>query len=239
MVSLPARYIQEVGTVGRLRVYWDLVTVRPVEPCDDCEGGHSVREYRNSCKNSYGRGSPGVHNAYSEVGRVAELGAFGAFGRPEDHPDHTWPKSCSHCGEPVPPSGDEFGPRKAGETGVYLVRQVFKDRLYDSSSGRPEPGDIYEVDRHDAGECPHWDDCHGVHVHAVLPNGHEWDVDSRASNCTMREDRAHRCWIRTGSLRDGSLSVGKSGGTTCSAGGGSIAVPGWHGFLTGFFFREC
>lgn len=63
----------------------------------------------------------------------------------------------------------------------------------------------------------------------ILPNGHEWNVDSRASNCTMKEDRLHRCWVRHG--EPPLVTANKQGGRTCAAGAGSIAVPGYHGFL--------
>lgn len=56
----------------------------------------------------------------------------------------------------------------------------------------------------------------------------EWDIDSRASNCTMREDNVHRCWVREG--EPPIVTVGKRG-RTCAAGAGSIAVTGFHGFL--------
>lgn len=65
-----------------------------------------------------------------------------------------------------------------------------------------------------------------------LPEGHNWYIDSRASNCTMPTDTAHRCWVRHGTIGD-KLTVDKNG-ATCRAGGGSINVEGiWHGFLRG------
>src|SRR5581483_505675 len=30
------------------------------------------------------------------------------------------------------------------------------------------------------------------------PDGHEWVIDGRASNCTMPDDIVHRCWVRHG-----------------------------------------
>lgn len=63
--------------------------------------------------------------------------------------------------------------------------------------------------------------CHGKHA---------WHVDSRASNCGRPDDKAHKCWIRHGDPRECHVTVDKDG-DTCSAGAGSILVPGWHGFL--------
>jgi len=63
----------------------------------------------------------------------------------------------------------------------------------------------------------------------ILPNGIPWDIDSRAGNCALKDDRLHRCWVRTGEPPD--VTVGKSGGPTCAAGAGSIQGGDWHGFL--------
>jgi hypothetical protein len=67
----------------------------------------------------------------------------------------------------------------------------------------------------------------GPHLIVKTPGG-EWDIDSRASNCTMPEDKLHRCWIRQGIAP--AITVNKQG-LTCDAGAGSIAVGNYHGFL--------
>lgn len=64
-----------------------------------------------------------------------------------------------------------------------------------------------------------------------LPGGRDWVVDSRASNCTRKDDAAHRCWVRVGEPPNVTVGKGTDPAATCSAGGGSIQVPGWHGFL--------
>lgn len=61
-----------------------------------------------------------------------------------------------------------------------------------------------------------------------MPNGHDWMIDSRCSNCTLPEDDDHRCWVRHGEPPN--LTVDKNG-RTCSAGAGSIQSGNWHGFL--------
>ena len=61
-----------------------------------------------------------------------------------------------------------------------------------------------------------------------LPNGREWDIDSRCSNCTLPDDRIHRCWVRHGEPPN--IHVDKNG-HTCSAGAGSILAGDYHGFL--------
>jgi len=226
-----ARFIRQVGIRGRLRIYWDVVTATAVEPCDQCTAGHQKREYKNECPNAYGAGKPGFHNAYTPLGEKPAMDDWFAFGKVEDFPEERWPTACSSCGAPVPASPQE--PKAVGESGVYLQRQVSVTRLYDSPSGEPEPGDAYWMDWHDPGECPFWENCDGKHLWAILPNGHTWDIDGRANNCTMKEEKTHRCWVRTGKPEDGNVHVDKNG-HTCQAGAGSIAVPGWHGFLHGF-----
>jgi hypothetical protein len=65
---------------------------------------------------------------------------------------------------------------------------------------------------------------------AKCPGGQTWFIDSRASNCTLPHDKAHRCWVRHGRPEDGTLHVDKDG-LTCAAGAGSIQTGNWHGFL--------
>lgn len=69
-----------------------------------------------------------------------------------------------------------------------------------------------------------------------MPGGHDWMIDGRASNCTMPEDKEHKCWVRKGVAPN--FTVGKEG-KTCAAGAGSIQVPGWHGFLRNGVLEEC
>lgn len=68
----------------------------------------------------------------------------------------------------------------------------------------------------------------GPQLTVILPGGHPWNIDGRASNCTLPEDFEHRCWVRHG--EPPAITVDKDG-LTCAAGAGSIQVDGWHGFL--------
>ncbi len=236
MKGMKARYIQEVGTRGQLRIYWDRETLTDQKE-DPKYPGEFSRSYTSaqSCPNCCGGGKPGYHNAMKLLRDVPELDAWGVFGKEADYPPEAWPTQCSDCGAPVPPGDPK--PTVVGQSAIVLHHQVFSTRLYDTASGKPEPGDIFETDWHEAGHCPYWSNCSGIHIQAILPNGDHWDLDSRASNCTMRDDRTHRCWIRTGSLKDGTLHVDKNG-TTCAAGAGSIAVEGYHGFLHAGSFTD-
>lgn len=62
-----------------------------------------------------------------------------------------------------------------------------------------------------------------------INNPGQWYIDSRANNCTMKDDWTHRCWVRRGTFGD-PLHIDKDG-LTCAAGAGSIQNAGWHGFL--------
>lgn len=235
------RYIREIGVKTSLRIYWESVTVK--------EGGGF--DYGKDCPNSMGGGHQGVHNAWKLLG-MAPLGDWEAFGKPEDHPAEEWPTHCTDCGAPVPSETPErpllttWSGMQLGSKGVYLVRQVFHERGYDTPSGEPEPGDIFWRECVYRGEgkdkCYLWDNCPGQHLIAVLPNAHQWDIDGRCSNCgegddtpekreAWKKEKTHRCWVKHGDPAKGeNVTVDKSG-HTCPAGGGSIAVPGYHGHL--------
>lgn len=115
---------------------------------------------------------------------------------------------------------------------------------WDTEDGKLHPGDAWFVDYfHDGYKhlyCP-WDNCNDPrgHLHVMLPDGHMWNVDGRASNCTMKDDKTHRCWVRHGEPPN--LHVDKKG-HTCSAGAGSILSPlegHWHGFLHNGELIQC
>lgn len=81
---------------------------------------------------------------------------------------------------------------------------------------------------------PWWKGADGRSLMVKLPNGHEWCIDSRASNCTMPKDTEHKCWVRHGEPPN--ITVDKNG-KTCAAGAGSIQSGDYHGFLRGGVFQ--
>ena len=111
---------------------------------------------------------------------------------------------------------------------------------------RPDTGEVFAR----LGDCPPgamWDARWMVDGHACggyflgganeqdgrwlvvrLPNGHDWCIDSRCSNCTKKDDNTHRCWVRHGEPPN--VTVDKNG-NTCDAGAGSILSGDYHGFL--------
>jgi len=151
------------------------------------------------------------HNVQKHLFDSDEINNWELGGNVEDYTEEEWPTHCE-CGCEIPKED--------------INRQVFRKRLYDTPSGEIEPGCLYWVDW--LPETTYWSNHKGDHLHAMLPNGHEWNIDSRASNCTMKEDKEHRCWCRHGEVPN--IDVNKKG-NTCQAGAGSIAVPGYHGFL--------
>jgi hypothetical protein len=223
-----ARYIHEVGTRGQLRIYWDRETITEVHPADKDGWVGTTGKSHLECPNTYGTGRPGCHNAYTFLRDDPNPEQWETFGKREDYPAERWPTHCKSCGAPVP----EETPRekRVGWSGYVVHRQVFTSRLYNTASGEPEIGDMFESHWHDAYECPYWDNCNGIHLQVILPDGHHWDAHSRASNCTKKDERTHRCWVLHGSYKDGTITADKNG-FTCEAGAGSIASANWHGFL--------
>ena len=134
------------------------------------------------------------------------------------HEDPRWPRKCEKCDY-------EF-------TENDLNWQNFTSRMYVAGDGRSWPqrelpaGAMYFEDW-----LPrnfYWDNKRDPHLIVILPNGIEWNVDSRANNCTMPNDRTHRCWSRTGEAPK--VTAGKQQ-PTCAAGAGSILAGSYHGFL--------
>lgn len=172
---------------------------------------------KEDCPDCLGNGRAGYHNAENALGTTPTVGDWNFMGSPEDYADDRWPTKCDHCDATVPEDAR---------------KQVFRRRLYDSDSGIPERGDLFWAEHYgtEDGGCVFHDNCKGTHLFAVLPNGNQWDIDGRASNCTRKDDRLHRCWIREGTPPNVNVTKGK-GADTCKAGAGSIASGGYHGFL--------
>lgn len=74
------------------------------------------------------------------------------------------------------------------------------------------------------------------HCLAVVTPGGVWIIDSRASNCGLPDDSVHKCWVRHGTPP--MITVDKNG-ITCVAGGGSIQIGTYHGFLRNGKLTNC
>lgn len=211
---MQTRFIVQAGVRASLRIYWGNM----------------------ECPSCLGTGTYGYHNAQLHVADVMDPTARNVGGDPEDYVDSCWPVKCDHCDAAVPLDGVANGisdhvPR----------RQVFNQTLYATPDrswiGYPQPGDLYYATwSHwgDPSRCLYWSNCAEPHLICILPNGKTWDLMSRASNCTMPDDKQHRCWVRHGDPSKGELvTVDKNSSvrSTCAAGAGSIVSGDYHGFL--------
>jgi len=138
-----------------------------------------------------------------------------------------WPKLCDACGYAFKPK-DEW--------------QAFQCRVM----RRADTGEELPVTRHlhtlpvGAVFESWWSKrvgADGRSLSVITPGG-QWDIDSRASNCTKPNDDEHRCWVRHGRPEDGTLHVDKVG-LTCEAGAGSIIAGDFHGFLHHGELKPC
>ncbi len=182
----------------------------------------TLRTYWGSgeCPNAYGNGSKGIHNAHILLAEndISDDNKIG--GAISDHPIEKWPTKCDNCPAVVPED-------------KKVHRQIFRRRIYSTESGELGPGDMYWIDYTYGGKHDCWmhTTCDGMHLHVRLPNNRTWDIDSQASNCTKKKDKVHRCWIRTGTPPNVTITKGKKGDDTCAAGAGSIKAGDYHGFL--------
>lgn len=166
----------------------------------------------------------GYHDAMVELTRSFTPMDNDLGGSDADHAREAYPRVCA-CGA------------KFDELDAW--RHILRRRLFRALDGTIvtwedlKPGDMFFLQNHyDDHHChAGWSNCDGKHLHVVLPEGTHWDVDSRANNCTMRDDTVHRCWVRHGDPTKGEPVHVDKQGVTCHAGAGSIVVPGYHGFL--------
>lgn len=162
---------------------------------------HWLRRYSKdyTCSGSY-------HDARELIGDAPD----DAIQEPPHDAESGWPTRCAHCGY-------EF---KADD-----VWQLFNHQLYRRAGERVSEMTTLQEAEPGAMWIATWMDDHLI---VKLPGGHDWDVDSRASNCTRPGDNVHRCWVRHG---EPPLVTVDKNDDTCRAGAGSIQVPGWHGYL--------
>lgn len=140
--------------------------------------------------------------------------------------------NCKHCNDyNIFGGSDEVGEWSGLQICDKCGEKFNPDHLkrkYNTPSGFLEVGNLYWNTWEDKNQ--YWDNQFTDHLMCVLPNGSHWNIDSRASNCTMKEDRKHRCWVRHGEPETSPVNVDKRG-HTCKAGQGSIKMGDYHGFL--------
>jgi hypothetical protein len=226
-------------------------------PLDVARRGLRRFTYSNTPNQPLCNGKPYGHGAIvwlDEIPLVHEAGGGLRLARQGDDDvrafmlDKRWPTQCERCGWIF-----------VGQ--VTVEEQVFWQAMYARGDGGPNTtlrdapgGAMWFADwiLADGDDCYRGPDGHCLIV--KLPNGHEWTVDSRASNCDSPcatckkpyhehrsdaasgsccrfvESRPHKCWVRHGEAP--LITVDKQG-ITCNAGAGSIQGGDWHGFLRG------
>lgn len=180
-------------------------------------------------------GPNGYHNAHTPLFDVVERKVTREDGDwiynregpqlPGDvFPTYDWPTACD-CGFVfAEPSRQVFSDR--------LLRRVDTGEIRGIREWAKVPGAMWNLEwLVDHAEYRGPD---GRSLSVVLPNQHEWYIDSRASNCTMPTDTAHKCWVRHGIPPV--ITVDKNG-LTCAAGAGSIQAGDYHGFLRNGVFE--
>lgn len=201
-----------------------------LEPTEEVAVG--MRRYARTSEPGNGWScEAGYHSALTYIGRapaqVDDDATVRLEGRSEvPHDDPRWPTHCQHgCGYEFT-EDDHWQP---WQLRIFRRTDTGELRVLHGSAGAPfapsaEPGACW-----DAAWIPYDRGEDGIYLMVRLPDGHDWAVDSQASNCT-RPGEPHRCWVRHGDPRECRVTVDKNG-DTCAAGAGSIATPGWHGFL--------
>jgi len=210
---------------NRVRCFW-------IEPTDQVE--LSLRRYARGDEKCPTSGY-GYHNAEAVLERlsIAELAGRGwpmSEGRavhgvdtiPKKDP--RWPAKCA-CGYVfAEPDAWQCNPStlyRRADTGELMLL------------AKAPPGAIWRAPWFE--DHPAWRGPDGRTLVCRCPDGHDWIIDSHASNCTLPDDHAHKCWVRHGEPPD--LTVDKNG-ATCAAGGGSIQTSKWHGFLRNGWLEE-
>lgn len=195
-----------------------------LEPLDSalvgCRRYHSSTDANATCPNPK---NGGYHQALTDLG-VAPIMRRVDDGRSWEKPIYDWPahddpRWPTHC-----------------ICGYIFTDGDARQEWYEPQYRRTDTGELTTLRRAapgamwDAWWMPAWRDADGIALMVRLPNGDDWSVDSEASNCTRRGDRAHKCWIRHGDPRTEPVTVDKNG-ETCAAGAGSVQSRDYHGFL--------
>jgi hypothetical protein len=143
------------------------------------------------------------------------------------HDDPRWPAQCDKgCGYVFTPD-DAW---QDWQELLYRRTDTGEVRVLHQGAPAPEAPSAEPGATWDAWWMPYSRGDDGLCLVVRCPDGHDWMVDSRASNCTLPDDNDHHCWVRHGDPRDCRVTVDKNG-RTCAAGAGSIQTPQWHGFL--------
>lgn len=208
MNPIRVRFLTHVGTVAYLRTY-----------------ASYDEDTTSKCP------TRGYHGRMTELARSRKVYDNDLGGSDDGHPVASYPATCD-CGYVF----SEDAHRR-----ILLRRLFITAKNEEVPWENLQPGDLFfiNMDHGDEHYCHgRWTNCDGNHLYCVLPGGHRWDINGRASNCTMKDDTLHRCWVCHGDPASGNIHVDKNG-LTCRAGAGSIMVPEFHGFLKNGMLVSC
>lgn len=164
----------------------------------------------------------GYHNATVPIGnKLLSEGVGNTIGDDHPHDDKRWPIKCS-CGYKF----------KESDQWQHLKKRTYycSDTKEHMTLQNAPPGAMWYAD---------WLPYEGPDGRSLvvrIPPNHDWVIDGMAKNCTKKEDKLHRCWVRHGAPPN--ITVDKLG-NTCAAGAGSISTHDWHGFLRNGYLEEC
>jgi hypothetical protein len=136
---------------------------------------------------------------------------------------------CEFCGA----NGGDLAPNcsSSGSFWKRIDTGEIKRRIGEFGIGAMWFADWYQRGSTPPGEVVRfgwdWENQYEPPLMVATPGG-DWNIDSRANNCTLKDDRLHRCWIRHGVPPN--ITVDKVG-RSCAAGAGSILAGSYHGFL--------
>ena len=182
-------------------------------------GEHEYHYSRTGRGNGDCPSSPnGYHRGERTLARFSSAADMPKAWPADDDP--IWPAACDHCGATFT---DANASRSSGSRAIM--------KRADTGEEMPDKLPVGAVFENDwvADIASYRRGPDGRVLIVVTPGGH-WEIDSRASNCTMPQENEHRCWVRHGRPEDGTLHVDKNG-HTCAAGAGSIVCGNYHGFL--------
>jgi hypothetical protein len=188
-----------------------------------------LRRYGGTCSGPYS-----YHNAsvfLDEIERAEGEVTKAEMQWPRDDP--RWPAQC--------PCGYVF---QATDSWQLFVESLYRrsDNGELTSIRDAPPGAIWNSSW--LAKYPHWAGADGLSLHFKGPDGNDFSIDARASNCTLPDDDAHKCWVRHGIPPDITVDKragipGASAATTCGAGAGSFVSKNWHGFLRNGHLENC
>lgn len=173
-------------------------------------------------------GSEEYHRAEATVAMLSasERAEREKYWADNQHPE--WPTHCDTCRTLIEP---EDRIHSIAECLLFerMDTGEFK-RLHEFGAGTifPTPSEWLNLGLE-------WDNLPNRPAYGIKTPGGIWYPDKRAKNCTLPDDREHRCWVIHGEPPN--LTINKLG-HTCEAGNGSVLLGSWHGSVSDGYLVE-